>query len=324
MQIENATKNDCVYIVFIYNKNEVIFIMNYVSLIVDLKKSRTYKVSNRIEIQEFLLDCTDILNMIFAAEIEFNVTFSAGDELQGLFKNVTAAYLYFRLLSMLVHPVQIRAGIGVGEWTIKIEQGTSTQQDGPAYHKARQAIEEVYKMQLQNIRICADEDDILGNYFINASNALKIQQISKQHMVWVIMEFLYPFMSGRMYEREMYYSMKRLFERKYVYEFRRESKQTRYLNKYITPRNNISWYNDWKLNLNNFEIVDPIDIDGILVEPESKILKRNVSSVISELLGCSRQNVDGLIRRGNSNKIRELDYVALQYLERKYGKDRWD
>ena len=60
------------------------------------------------------------------------------------------------------------------------------------------------------------------------------------------------------------------------------------------------------------------------MEPESKILKRNISSVISELLGCSRQNVDGLIRRGNSNKIRELDYVALQYLERKYGKDRWD
>lgn len=320
MQIENATKNDCVYIVFIYNKNEVIFIMNYVSLIVDLKKSRTYKVSNRIEIQEFLVDCTDILNMVFAAEIEFNVTFSAGDELQGLFKNVTAAYLYFRLLSMLVHPVQIRAGIGVGEWTIKIEQGTSTQQDGPAYHKARQAIEEVYKMQLQNIRICADEDDILGNYFINASNALKIQQISKQHMVWVIMEFLYPFMSEGMHKREMYYLMEVLLERKFEYQFRRE---TGYSNKY-TSRNNISWYNDWELNLDNFEIVDPIDIDGILVEPESKILKRNISSVISELLGCSRQNVDGLIRRGNSNKIRELDYVALQYLERKYGKDRWD
>lgn len=295
--------------------------MNYVSLIVDLKKSRTYKVSNRIEIQEFLLDCTDILNMIFATEIEFNVTFSAGDELQGLFKNVTAAYLYFRLLSMLVHPVQIRAGIGVGEWTIKIEQGTSTQQDGPAYHKARQAIEEVYKMQLQNIRICADEEDILGNYFINASNAFKIQQISKQHMVWVIMEFLYPFMNDRIYKKEICYLMEMLLERKYEYQFIRE---TKYLNKYITSQNNISWYNDWELNLNKFEIIDPIDIDGILVEPESKILKRNISSVISELLGCSRQNVDGLIRRGNSNKIRELDYVALQYLERKYGKDRWN
>lgn len=299
----------------------MIFIMNYVSLIVDLKKSRTYKVSNRIEIQEFLLDCTDILNMIFATEIEFNVTFSAGDELQGLFKNVTAAYLYFRLLSMLVHPVQIRAGIGVGEWTIKIEQGTSTQQDGPAYHKARQAIEEVYKMQLQNIRICADEEDILGNYFINASNAFKIQQISKQHMVWVIMEFLYPFMNDRIYKKEICYLMEMLLERKYEYQFIRE---TKYLNKYITSQNNISWYNDWELNLNKFEIIDPIDIDGILVEPESKILKRNISSVISELLGCSRQNVDGLIRRGNSNKIRELDYVALQYLERKYGKDRWN
>jgi len=45
---------------------------------------------------------------------------------------------------------------------------------------------------------------------------------------------------------------------------------------------------------------------------------KNVSSVISEILGCSRQNVDSILRRGNANKIRELDYMALQYIERVY------
>lgn len=35
----------------------------------------------------------------------------------------------------------------------------STQQDGPAYHKARQAITEVYRNTLHNVKICSDKDE---------------------------------------------------------------------------------------------------------------------------------------------------------------------
>ena len=87
-------------------------------------------------------------------------------------------------------------------------------------------------MQLQNIRICSDENDILANHLINASLQLKRQQIA---------------------------------------------------------------------------------------DAETVIFKKNTAMIISEILQCSRQNVDSIIRRGNCNKIRELDYVALQYVKNIYG-----
>ena len=65
-------------------------------------------------------------------------------------------------------------------------------------------------------------------------------------------------------------------------------------------------------------LLEPIYINGDIVEAEDQIMIKNVSSVISDILGCSRQNVDSILRRGNANKIRELDYMALQYIERVY------
>ena len=45
---------------------------------------------------------------------------------------------------------------------------------------------------------------------------------------------------------------------------------------------------------------------------------KNIDTLISEVLKCSRQNVNSILKRGNSHKIKELDYVALQYIERNY------
>ena len=41
---------------------------------------------------------------------------------------------------MILAPLQIRCGIGVGEWDVKIINGTSSEQDGSSYHNAREAI----------------------------------------------------------------------------------------------------------------------------------------------------------------------------------------
>lgn len=45
--------------------------------------------------------------------------------------------------------------------------------------------------------------------------------------------------------------------------------------------------------------------------------------MISQILGSTRQNADSIMRRGNANKIRELDFIALQYVEKTYGGDIW-
>lgn len=285
----------------------IIIKKNYVTLIIDIEKSKTYKIRDRNYIQRYMMLCVEQLNILFRDDIEFEVTFSAGDELQGMFLNVTSAVLYFRLLEIIMKPVQIRAGIGVGEWTVKIQEGMSTQQDGPAYHRARQAIEEAHKMQLHNVRIYSDRDDILANHLINASNSLKKLQISKQNIVLVILELLYPFITPQM-------SIDNNIIKILILEK---------LN-YNKMRANRTEMRETSYNISKIPKATPIIIDGINIEAEEAIVKKYTSTVISEILGSTRQNADSIIKRGNSNKIRSLDFMALQYVEKAYGGKVWN
>ncbi len=287
----------------------------YVSLIMDIEKSKLYDISDRNVMQYYIDKCIRNLNSLFGEEIQCEVTFSAGDEFQGLFNDAVTALLYFRMLEMLVKPVKIRAGIGIGDWTVKVERGLSTQQDGPAYHKARQAIKEAHSMQLQNIRICSDEDDILANHLINASLPLKRQQIYMQNIVQVLIELLFPFVPLNI-NLSRYDTVKEMIEVKF--EYRLGSK-----NGGVYSRRNIVMEQEY-LNLNEIPDAVPIYINGKIEDAESAIIKKNTARIISEILRCSRQNVDSIMRRGNSNKIRELDYVALQYVAKNYGGSRWN
>ena len=282
----------------------------YVCLIIDIEKSKKYSIDNRNQIQFYMDKYIRSLNMLFSKEFQCEVMFSAGDEVQGLFDNVISALLYFRLLEMLMHPVAIRAGIGRGEWTIKMEPRMSTKQDGPAYHNARRAIEEVHDRQLQNIRIYSEEDDdILLNNLINASLVLKQQQIYMQNIVQVLVELIFPFITE--YANVDYYGeIRQLIEIKFEYKLGAKNIKT------YSKRN---WDKEKFLQFEAMPDIVPIYINGIIDDRESAIIKRNTANIISRILQCSRQNVDSIIRRGNINKIRELDYVALQYAEKIYG-----
>lgn len=282
----------------------------YVCLIIDIEKSKKYSIDNRNQIQFYMDKYIRSLNMLFSKEFQCEVMFSAGDEVQGLFDNVISALLYFRLLEMLMHPVAIRAGIGIGEWTIKMEPRMSTKQDGPAYHNARRAIEEVHDRQLQNIRIYSEEDDdILLNNLINASLVLKQQQIYMQNIVQVLVELIFPFIPK--YANVDYYGeVRQLIEIKFEYKLGAKNIKT------YSKRN---WDKEKFLQFEAIPDIVPIYINGIIDDRESAIIKRNTANIISRILQCSRQNVDSIIRRGNINKIRELDYIALQYVEKIYG-----
>lgn len=288
---------------------------NYVSLIIDIEKSRRYDVAERNEMQSVMSHYAERLNDLFKENMERSVMFSGGDELQGLFADATTAILYFRLFEILMNPVKVRAGIGIGEWTVKVQNGLSTQQDGPAYHRARRAIQDVYKMQLQNVRICSGEDDILANHLINASIPLKRQQIYMQNIVLVILELLYPFVTKRMTFNN-YEIVKELLSVKFEYR-----RGVRLLS--ISAKRERS-SEKANFNINKIPIANPIIIDGKILELEEIIIKKNTASAISEILGCTRQNVDSIIRRGNANKIRELDFMALQYAEKTYGGKLWN
>ncbi len=281
---------------------------DYVSLIMDIEKSRTYVTEDRIELQKYMSYCINMLNELFRENIEHDVTFSAGDELQGLFNDTTVAVMYFRLFEILLKPVKIRAGIGVGEWTIKIDNGSSTQQDGPAYHKARQAIEEVYRNTLHNVRICSDRDDIMANHLINASHTLKNQQIYMQNIALVILELLCPFVKWDL-NVDKHQIVRELLEIKFKYQIGRARMSYLRYERFVENE---------RLNFSEMFFLKPIYIDGMLEEAEEHIVVKNITSMIAEILNCSRQNVDNILKRGNSYKIRELDYMALQYIEKTY------
>lgn len=277
----------------------------YVSLIMDIEKSREYKVDERNEIQKYMVDCIKKLNKLFASGLECEIIFSAGDELQGLFTDLTMAVMYFRILEILLHPVKIRGGIGVGEWNVKILNGLSTQQDGPAYHRAREAIREVKKKQLQNIRICSGDDDVMCNHLMNAAHLMKNQQAYRQNRVLAVLELLYPFAKGSMWT-EKSEIIQQILQMKFEYEIGQGKKL------------------EAKLNFSDHLEIHSIIIDGDMKDAEEHIVKKNMAETVAQMLRCTRQNAASIIKSGNSNKIRELDYMALQYIDRKYGDREWN
>lgn len=284
---------------------------NYVSLIIDIENSRGYAQHDRSEMQNFMLECIQRMNMAFKSCLRFEITFSAGDEVQGLFEDLTSALLYLRIFEMMIKPVKIRAGMGIGEWTVKIENGTSTQQDGPAYHRARKAIEEVNKRQTQRWRICSENDNALINHLVNASCTLKAQQGYMQNIALTVMEFLYPFEKQKLiiYDYSVIMELLRI-----KYQFGIGKTRSAYGRRYIDSD---GFEN---LNVNFLNVLEPIMIDGEHFDAEEIIIKKNISMQVAKVLDCKRQNADMLLKRGNSIAIRNMDYIALQYIERMYIK----
>lgn len=280
---------------------------DYVSLIIDIEDSRKYEIDERNEIQDYMFCCIKNLNKLFGEQMECEVTFSAGDELQGLFINVTTAVMYFRLLEILLHPVRVRAGIGIGEWNVKVLNGLSTQQDGPAYHRAREAIREVHKRQLHNIRICSNYENVLSNHLLNASNVMKSRQGYKQNLILTVLELLYPFVKDSM-QCEKSEIMRRILQTKFEYKVgaKKDKEDLK------------------KMLIDNYSDIDPVIITGNMQDAEIGIAKKNMAESVAKMIGGTRQNAASIIKSGNSNKIRELDYMALQYIEGEYGERRWN
>lgn len=166
---------------------------DYAALIIDLKKSRGYKIEDRNYIQHYILDVVQFLNKLYRSNLVREVDFSAGDEVQGLFSSPEAAYLYYRMFSMWLHPIEIRAGIGVGGWHVQLERKGSTGQDGPAYHNARYAIKnaddgEGYPV----LFFSGGHTDVTINTIIGGAASIMAKQSVHQNQIMLITELLFP------------------------------------------------------------------------------------------------------------------------------------
>ena len=82
----------------------------YVALIADIKGSRKYRAEERGYLQDLTNESLLFANELFKEGIEKEVVFSAGDEVQGLFREPATAFLYYRFLCFLLGPGVLRGG----------------------------------------------------------------------------------------------------------------------------------------------------------------------------------------------------------------------
>lgn len=114
--------------------------MAYVAVIGDLVASR--EITNRAAFQRRL-------SRLFAALSSRNpgivspYTITLGDEFQALYAN--ANHLFVDLVTILahVHPFRLRLALGVGEITTAINDEHAIGMDGPAFHTAREVMEQL-------------------------------------------------------------------------------------------------------------------------------------------------------------------------------------
>ena len=265
----------------------------YSALMIDLKNSRSYSIQDRNSIQNSILNNINILNKIFKNSIEKEVEFSAGDEIQGLFLSSQAAYLYYRLFSMLIFPVEIHCGISLGTWDIKVESASSTAQDGTVYHYARKAIDEAKKsLEYSVLFYSKNKNDIILNSLINSNNLLAEKQSKYQNNLMLLAEILYPIVSGDMID---YKELKELL--KFIQFEKKE----------------------------NLIIDIKYPIISIQLEKESFYVtegkKRGLSTQISKLLGVSRQSVEKAIKTGNIYELRNLTISILKAIKSVQGEN---
>lgn len=166
----------------------------YCALTIDLKHSRQYDDQARRELQEYLVRTTELLNQIFADSLEKELRFSGGDELQGLFLEADAAVLCFRLLRRIVFPAELHAGFGIGEWSVRTPERDTFYQDGPAYHRAREAVE-LAKRDTDRDAVFRSADtaaDGLRDALLNGALRLTVGNTVYQNELAVLLECLYP------------------------------------------------------------------------------------------------------------------------------------
>lgn len=275
----------------------------YCSIMIDIVDSRKYK--NRNEIQEFMKYIIEYLNKIYYKSLKKPLMFSAGDEIQGLFYEPLAAYLCVRFCMMICYPIEIRAGIGYGKLAFDNEYWMSSELDGEVYHNARYAIESFSGKNSFGIRVnTKTKKDKYLNAMLYSSQILQRQQSLNSQNVKLIAELLYP-----------------IFDDTIMFSYIEFKDQ---LNLILGMKANMSSLgyagirSSRKAELKN-NIIITNDINQVYHVPLSKLLegsdmlmentwKKGMSTMISEILGTTRQNIDKHIHFGKIEENRNIDF----------------
>lgn len=275
----------------------------YAALIIDLKKSRSYTKEDRNYIQHYIMDVIHLLNRLYYRELVREVDFSAGDEVQGLFSSPEAAYLYYRMISMWLHPIEIRAGIGVGEWDVQLDNKGTTAQDGPAYHKARYAIKHADDSEGYPVLFLSDsQSDITINTIIGGTASIMAKQSVYQNQVMLITELLFPICNY--YVRACDYVTPHDVEH-FLHE---KSMLAHEMEKVMRP------LPFDRLKCSIVEVIDPINAEDIREETKFYITsgkQRGIPTKLASIMDISRQTIEKTMKAGNIYTARNMAITAI-------------
>lgn len=305
LQIKKATDLGCFFCFVWYtdHRGGCSMSQDYAALIIDLKKSRSYTKEDRNSIQYYITDVIYLLNRLYRRELAREVDFSAGDEVQGLFSTPEAAYLYYRMLSMWLHPVEIRAGIGIGSWDVQLDSKGTTGQDGPAYHKARYAIKNADDSEGYPILFFSgSQSDITINTIIGGAASIMAKQSVYQNQIMLITELLFPICNYyvRAYDYVTPHDAERFLHEKCMLAHEME--------KIVRP------LPFDRLAYSFVEIIDPINVEDIREETKFYITsgkQRGIPTKLASIMDISRQTIEKTMKAGNIYTARNMAIAAI-------------
>lgn len=280
---------------------------NKCALIADIIQSRN--IENRAQVQEKLKACLKMLNLSFKNELHVNVEISAGDSVQGLFYNTASAFLYIRMLQLLMHPYKFRASLAYGELDFENSTYTSNELDGEAYRNAKNGLDIIRQNKRESIYFYQknDESNFL-NLFMFAYLRIRQQNGDNAKYVMIINEFLNPMsVNGDIiYDNweefvNEYYNVK--FNEQGNIEKHRKVDLSHSIEKVVTTR--ILDLNEENVSYNKIK---------------DKVIRRGVQEEISKILETSKQNINKYFVNAITEERILSSQIALELYNREKGK----
>lgn len=280
----------------------------YAAVIFDIIESRKY--NHRYDVQNILMESISYLNNLYGYAIKKKVVSSAGDEFQGLFKDLQSAFLYIRKLQLLIYPIKIRCGIGYGEIKYDVEEWISSAISGEAYYLCRDAINSISKN--KNNSICfytQSKYDKYLNEFCKSNFEIKKRQSQMARFIELIADIILPLEPVNEYQNFYYFIL-----RKRSNLIEQES--------WIKVTGNSREEDELYINFTELFIIRDFlktksyNKDTFFLE---EFWTHGMSTYISRVINTSRQNVDRYVSLGRIKESRTIDKAIYELL----GEEIW-
>lgn len=120
---------------------------DFTVIVADIKASRKMRADERYEGQLFLKSAIIQVNETYASAIEAPFMITKGDEIQGVLCRLADVNRIMLKLERLIFPLTVRFGLGFGPIQ-KMGSSIPIEMDGPAFHRASQALDVAKKKKL--------------------------------------------------------------------------------------------------------------------------------------------------------------------------------